>query len=76
MIIGLIFLSISLWFWAIIDISRSRFKKPIMNTIWLLAVLFFPVLGSILYFQFKKKFVSKKKRKFQPNFNRTELNQL
>ena len=72
MIIGLIFLSISLWFWAIIDISRSRFKKPIMNTIWLLAVLFFPVLGSILYFQFKKKFVSKKKRKFQPNFIRTD----
>lgn len=76
MIIGFIFLSIALWFWAIIDISKSRFKKPIMNTVWLLTVLFFPILGSILYFQFKEKFVSKKKRKFQPNFNRTELNQV
>lgn len=76
MIIGFIFLSIALWFWAIIDISRSRFKNPIMNTMWLLAVLFFPILGSILYFQFKEKYVSIKKRKFQPNFNRMELNQL
>lgn len=76
MIIGFIFLSIALWFWAITDISRSRFKKPIMGTIWLLAVLFFPVLGSILYFQFKEKFVPKEKRKFQPNFNRTELHQV
>lgn len=76
MIIGFIFLSIALWFWAIIDISRSRFKNPIMNTMWLLTVLFFPILGSILYFQFKEKFVSKEKRKFQPNFNRMELNQL
>lgn len=75
MIIGFIFLSITLWFWAIIDISRSRFKNPIMNTMWLLAVLFFPILGSILYFQFKEKYVSIKKRKFQPNFNRMELNQ-
>lgn len=76
MIIGFIYLSIALWFLAIIDISRSRFKNPIMNTMWLLAVLFFPILGSILYFQFKEKYVSIKKRKFQPNFNRMELNQL
>ncbi|MGB3183492.1 MAG: PLD nuclease N-terminal domain-containing protein [Cyclobacteriaceae bacterium] len=66
-------LTIVLWFWAIIDITRSRFEEPNMNTIWLLAVLFFPVLGSIFYFQLKKKFVTKEKRKFQPKFNRNEL---
>jgi len=73
LIIGFVILTIALWFWAIIDITSSRFKKPNMNTIWLLAVLFFPVLGSIFYFQLRKKFVMKEKRKFQPNFNRTEL---
>ena len=73
LIIGFVILTILLWFWAIIDISRSRFKNPNMNTIWLLAVLFFPVLGSILYFQLRKRFVTKEPRKFQPNFNRAEL---
>jgi hypothetical protein len=73
LIIGFVILTIILWFWAIMDITRSRFKKPNMNTIWLLSVLFFPVLGSILYFQLRKKYVTKEPRKFQPNFNKTEL---
>ena len=73
LIIGFVILTIILWFSAIIDITRSRFKNPNMNTIWFLAVLFFPVLGSIFYFQLRKKFVTKEPRKFQPNFNRTEL---
>jgi Flp pilus assembly protein protease CpaA len=73
LIIGFVILTIILWFWAIMDITRSRFNNRNMNTIWLLAVLFFPVLGSIFYFQLRKKCVTKEKRKFQPNFNRTEL---
>ena len=72
LIIGLIFIAIALWFWAIIDITRSRFKSPFMNTICLLVVLFFPILGSILYLILRKKMIVKEKRKFQPNFNRTE----
>lgn len=70
LIIGFIGLTIILWFWALIDITRSRFKNPTMNTVWLLSVLFFPVLGPILYFLMRKKFVTKEPRKFQPNFNR------
>jgi hypothetical protein len=73
LIITFVFLTIGLWFWAIIDIARSRFINPAMNTVWLLAVLFFPVLGSILYSQLKKNFVTNTPRKFQPNFNRKEL---
>ena len=73
LIIGFVILTIILWFWAIMDITRSRFKNRNMNILWLLAVLFFPVLGSIFYFQLRKKFVTKEKRKFQPNFNSTEL---
>ena len=72
LIIGFIILTIGLWFWAILDIIRSRFKNPTMNTIWFLVVLFLPVLGSIFYFQLRKKFVAKESREFQPNFNRTE----
>ncbi|MCF6279670.1 MAG: PLD nuclease N-terminal domain-containing protein [Flavobacteriaceae bacterium] len=73
LIIGFGLLTIILWFWAIIDIVRSRFKNRSMNTFWLLAVLFFPILGSIFYFQLKKEYVTKAPRKFKPNFNRTEL---
>jgi hypothetical protein len=71
LISGLVILTIVLWFWALIDITRSRFKNPTMNIVWLLAVLFFPVLGSIFYFQLRRKFISKESRKFQPNFIRT-----
>ena len=70
LIIGFIILTIALWFWAILDISRSRFKNPTMRMVWLLAILFLPVLGSIFYFQLRRKFVVKEPRKFQPNSNK------
>ncbi|MFW5700270.1 MAG: PLD nuclease N-terminal domain-containing protein [Cyclobacteriaceae bacterium] len=73
LIILLVILTIFLWFWAIFDITKSRFKDPIMKTVWLLAVLFFPVLGSIIYFQLRKMFVTNERRKFRPNFNRDGL---
>lgn len=69
-IISFIILFIFLWVWAIIDISKSRFKNPTMNTVWYLIVLFFPVVGSIFYFQLRKNYVVKEARKFKPNFNR------
>jgi hypothetical protein len=65
-----IFSVVALWFWAITDIARSRFKKPMMNSVWFFSVLFFPLLGSILYLCLKHKFTTKERRKFQPNFNR------
>jgi len=70
LIIGYIFLTIALWFWAFWDILRSRFKSPTMKMVWILAVLFLPVLGSIFYFQLRKKHLVKEPRKFQPNFNK------
>lgn len=62
-------LNIALWFWAIKDIASSRFITPGYRTIWLLVVLFFPLVGSIVYFQLKKRFVAPP-RKFSPVFNR------
>ncbi|MGN6726731.1 MAG: PLD nuclease N-terminal domain-containing protein [Tepidisphaeraceae bacterium] len=35
---------------AIIDLVRRRFIEPPMTIVWLLIVLFVPVIGSILYF--------------------------
>ena len=70
LIIGVVILTIILWFSAIFDIARSKFKNPKTNTLWLLAVLFFPVLGSIFYFQLRRSLVTKEPRKFQPKFHK------
>jgi len=73
MIIGLIILIIGHWFWAIIDLTKSIFKKNYLKIIWFLIVLLFPILGSILYFQMKNRMVNKRRRKFQPNFNKSRI---
>lgn len=46
-IIGLAVLA--LWLWAIIDILKADFKDSIMKIVWLLLVVFLPLLGFILY---------------------------
>lgn len=63
-------LALVLWLWALIDIARSRFKKPAYKILWILAILFFPILGSILYFMLKKEFILPKKRKSDPDFRK------
>lgn len=65
---ALLITSLVLWFWTISDIAGSRFAKGNQKTAWLIGVLFFPVLGSILYFQLKKRFVINR-RVFRPDFN-------
>ncbi len=67
---------IGLWVWALFDITRSRFKNQTLNTIWLLAVLFFPVLAPTIYLFSKKTHVLKEPRKFDPKFNRTNSSSL
>ena len=66
-----VLLSIVLWLWAMIDLvtSRRKFKDPVMSTLALLMILFFPVVGSLFYFQLKRKLVNRRKRKFNPEFN-------
>jgi len=68
----LVILTFSLWIWAIIDIVKSSSKNPVQKTLWLLLVLLFPILGSILYFQLGRKYTVRKHRGFQPNFNKAE----
>lgn len=67
----LIILTLTLWVWAVIDIVKSRFINPAKKTFWLLIVLIFPTIGSIVYFQLKGIHTLKEAKKFQPDFNRT-----
>ncbi|WBL23967.1 PLD nuclease N-terminal domain-containing protein [Zunongwangia sp. HRR-M8] len=64
-------MSLFLWFWAIWDLSKSRFKKTNLKFVWLLIVLFFPFFGSIFYFQLKKEFTIKQ-RHFKPDFSQAK----
>jgi len=64
-------IAITLWVWALLDIARSRFKSPFLNTITLISIVLFPFLGPVLYFIFRKKLLQQEKRKFQPKFNST-----
>lgn len=69
-LLGFLLLSLGFWFMAIIDLTRSRFRKPILRTVWLLIILFFPILGSLAYFIFKSELILDRRRKFEPKFNR------
>jgi uncharacterized membrane protein YhaH (DUF805 family) len=71
LIIGLTLLTTCLWFWALINITKSRFKDLSMKSVWLLIVLFFPIIGSIFYFQLRKRLITKESREFRPNFSKT-----
>jgi len=68
-IITFIGMVILVWFWALTDIARSRFHSPRMNTIWILIVLGFPLIGSFAYLRFKKTITTSKSRSFSPKFN-------
>jgi hypothetical protein len=41
---------IGFWLFALIDILRHQFRGNYEKLIWVLVVLFLPILGSILYF--------------------------
>jgi len=58
-----------LWIWAFVDIILSRFENSAMKLLWIILIFIFPILGSIIYFQFGKKFLEQG-RKFNPDFNK------
>lgn len=39
-----------LWVWALIDILKSTFKDTATKIVWLLVVIFLPVIGVIIYY--------------------------
>jgi preprotein translocase subunit YajC len=50
----LIVLPFIFWLWALIDILKNDFKGS-NKIVWLLLVIFIPVLGFVLYFLIGKK---------------------
>jgi len=38
-----------LWIYAIVDILRRQFRDSIIKLIWVLVIIFLPLLGAILY---------------------------
>ncbi len=63
-------LTFIIWTWALADWLRTRFKSLPVKLIWLAVIVTFPVVGSIAYFQFRKRFMEDVVRKFQPAFQR------
>lgn len=39
---------------AIVDVLRSKFKRPYDKAIWLLLIIFFNLFGTILYFSLSR----------------------
>ncbi|WP_187264551.1 PLD nuclease N-terminal domain-containing protein [Pontibacter beigongshangensis] len=38
-----------LWLWALVDLLRSDFKNSTNKLIWVIPIIFLPVLGALLY---------------------------
>ena len=52
------------WGAAIFDISRHEFKEGGSKMLWFLLVLFFPIVGTIVYFLTRNKLLKEKPRPF------------
>lgn len=39
-----------LWVWALIDVLKSEFKDGTTKFLWVLAIIFIPFIGLLLYF--------------------------
>jgi hypothetical protein len=48
-VLGILLLPLLLWIFALVDILRSEFTSS-NKIVWLLVVIFLPVIGFILYF--------------------------
>ena len=69
LMIALTVLTLTLWIWALVDIFKSRFENSSLKILWIAAIIIFPIIESIIYFQIGKKATIKSK-KFQPNFTK------
>jgi hypothetical protein len=57
--LGLIFLAIFLYLYAIVRIASVEFKNSCDRVFWFLAVVFVPILGLILWFVIGGKHIKK-----------------
>ncbi|MDP2041374.1 MAG: PLD nuclease N-terminal domain-containing protein [Algoriphagus sp.] len=56
------------WVYALFDCVRNEFRGPNQKLIWIILLLFAPVIGTFLYLSMSRS--SKEKRRFDPDFNK------
>jgi hypothetical protein len=61
-------LVIGVWAYTLFDCLKSEFVGPNQKLIWIILIVFVPILGPLFYFGLSKNV--KVKRKFQPDFYR------
>jgi len=53
----LAFLSVVLWIWAFIDIRNVKVESPFVRIFAYTLILVLPMVGPLLYFQLKRKYI-------------------
>lgn len=46
----ILFVPFCLWLWALVDLLKSDFTKQVNKLVWLVLIVFLPLLGVPLYF--------------------------
>ncbi|MEQ9307960.1 MAG: PLDc N-terminal domain-containing protein [Balneolaceae bacterium] len=54
-LVALTIIALALWFFAIADIVKGSLAGDTNRILWLLIVIFFPILGALLYLFIGKK---------------------
>ncbi|TDQ17135.1 phospholipase D-like protein [Algoriphagus boseongensis] len=73
---GLIFWQLSglvyfgFWTYALFDCVKNEFRGLNQKLIWLMLILFAPIIGTFLYLSMSKK--TKEKRMFNPDFDKNK----
>ncbi|WP_416384484.1 PLD nuclease N-terminal domain-containing protein [Salinimicrobium sp. HB62] len=67
-LLDFVLIFIAFWGWALLDLIFSNFRRSRWKIAWFLVIVFFPVVGSMLYFLLRKDFQLKRGRIFQPYF--------
>ncbi|MGM0943657.1 MAG: PLDc N-terminal domain-containing protein [Bacteroidota bacterium] len=54
------------WVYALIDVLRSEFRGAHERSIWILLILFAPIIGTFLYLSTGRR--ARRRREFKPDF--------
>ena len=55
------------WIYALADVWRNEFRGTHERLMWILIILFAPIIGTFLYLSMRRR--SRKRRDFKPDFN-------
>ena len=65
---GLVY--IGFWVYALFDSLKSDFRGPNQKLIWIILILFAPMIDTFLYLSMSRR--SKERRKFDPDFKNVQ----